>query len=238
MTIAHTGIIGLDCQYVLSPGRLPAALRDDDDFVCRVLKKQFFVARFRPVLKSIRPRWKAYSSGGMVIDAWFIVPNVPISPLEKDFDELKLHELGDAAIRHAKSHKLACDIYVVLFKGTDVVDVPEASFRPSTLAHRCRRGASAPSAPSTEDASVFDDDMLFDVADESEFRGSSSLSGRSIYWSGSIRALNNSMPARPNMARLRVFKRLLAFGLATAPWFGDGVPDGVDVAGQYSRELL
>jgi hypothetical protein len=30
----------------------------------------------------------------------------------------------------------------------------------------------------------------------------------------------------------------LAFGLATAPWFGDGVPDGVDVAGQYSRELL
>jgi len=66
-----------------------------------------------PYLKSIRPRWKAYSSGGMVIDAWFIVPNVPISPLEKDFDESKLHELGDAAIRHAKSHKLACDIYVV-----------------------------------------------------------------------------------------------------------------------------
>jgi hypothetical protein len=49
----------------------------------------------------------------MVIDAWFIVPNVPISPLEKDFDESKLHELGDAAIRQAKSHKLACDIYVV-----------------------------------------------------------------------------------------------------------------------------
>ena len=66
-----------------------------------------------PYLKSIRPRWKAYSSGGMVIDAWFIVPNVPISPLEKDFDESKLPELGDAAIRHAKSHKLACDIYVV-----------------------------------------------------------------------------------------------------------------------------
>jgi hypothetical protein len=30
----------------------------------------------------------------------------------------------------------------------------------------------------------------------------------------------------------------LAFGLATAPWFGDSVPDGVDVTGQYPRELL
>jgi hypothetical protein len=70
------------------------------------------------------------------------------------------------------------------------------------------------------------------------WRGLRHFPGRSIYWSGSIRALNNSMPARPNMARLRVFKRLLAFGLAAAPWFGDGVPDGVDVAGQYSRELL
>jgi len=30
----------------------------------------------------------------------------------------------------------------------------------------------------------------------------------------------------------------LALGLATTPWFGDGVSDGVDVVGQYSRELL
>ena len=39
--------------------------------------------------------------------------------------------------------------------------------------------------------------------------GSSSLSGRWIYWSGSIRARNNSMPARPNMARLSVFNLLI-----------------------------
>jgi hypothetical protein len=30
----------------------------------------------------------------------------------------------------------------------------------------------------------------------------------------------------------------LAFGLAAAPRFGDGVPDGVDVAAQDPRELL
>jgi hypothetical protein len=30
----------------------------------------------------------------------------------------------------------------------------------------------------------------------------------------------------------------LAFGLASAPWLGDGVPDGVDVAAQHPRELL
>ena len=30
----------------------------------------------------------------------------------------------------------------------------------------------------------------------------------------------------------------LAFGLTTAPWFGDRVPDGVDIAGQRPRELL
>jgi hypothetical protein len=40
-------------------------------------------------------------------------------------------------------------------------------------------------------------------------RGLRHFPGRSIYWSGSIRALNNSMPARPNMARLRVFNRLI-----------------------------
>ena len=32
---------------------------------------------------------------------------------------------------------------------------------------------------------------------------------RWIYWIGSIRARNNSMPARPNMARLSVFNRLI-----------------------------
>ena len=31
---------------------------------------------------------------------------------------------------------------------------------------------------------------------------------------------------------------VLALGLDTAPWFGDRVPDGVDVAGQCPRELL
>jgi hypothetical protein len=33
--------------------------------------------------------------------------------------------------------------------------------------------------------------------------------GRSTCWSGSIRARNSSMPARPNMARLRVFNLLI-----------------------------
>ncbi len=66
-----------------------------------------------PYLSRVYPRWKAVPTGGLVIDAWFVVPNVLTNPQDGFFDESKLRELGDAAVMHAKSKGLACDIYVV-----------------------------------------------------------------------------------------------------------------------------
>jgi hypothetical protein len=69
--------------------------------------------------------------------------------------------------------------------------------------------------------------------------GSSSLSGKMdlLQWQHSRPQQFDACAAEHGP--LECFQSVdLAFGLATAPWFGDSVPDGVDVTGQYPRELL
>ena len=70
-------------------------------------------------------------------------------------------------------------------------------------------------------------------------KGSSSLSGEIdlLEWQHSCPQQFDACAAEHGP--LEGFQSVyLAVGLATAPWFDDGIPDGVDVAGQYSRELL
>lgn len=65
-------------------------------------------------LNKLRPRWKAHPQGGLTIDAWEIVPSgIITNPSDGYFDKKKLDELGDAAIMHAKSKGITCDIYIV-----------------------------------------------------------------------------------------------------------------------------
>ncbi len=69
--------------------------------------------------------------------------------------------------------------------------------------------------------------------------GSSSLSGKMVLlqWQHSCPQQFNARTTEHGP--LEGFQSVdLTFGLATAPWFGDGFPDGVEVAGQCSRELL
>ena len=68
--------------------------------------------------------------------------------------------------------------------------------------------------------------------------GSASLYVQMAVSNGSIRARSSSMPARPYMARFNVLRIDLPLGLAAAPMFYDGVPDGVYISAQRSRNLL
>lgn len=87
--------------------------------------------------------------------------------------------------------------------------------------------------------SEFDRGAIYSKMSRCTQNGSSSLSGEVdlLDWQHSCPQQFNARATEHGL--LEGFQSVdLIFGLATAPWFGDGVPDGVEVAGQCSRELL
>jgi hypothetical protein len=59
-----------------------------------------------PFAKSVRFRWVPNPNGGVMIQAMVIVPNVPSNPIQSGFDQSKIDQLGDAALKYSEARFL------------------------------------------------------------------------------------------------------------------------------------